>query len=177
MCLQELDWMAGMSGIDFNAKPLLIFLIERLIWFFYHYLQLCSYPLWCLQKTLFIGQEEEFFLGFIFLVENHFELQLIVNFQMYPVGLRLDHVVLLKCNDRLRRLYENKLIYVPRQYFCGFVDFLMTDVYIFFFSLYMYFCRWNFFGFWARRHFHRFYRNLFSFMRMDCMSSLHFNAD
>ena len=24
-------WMAGMSGFDFNAEPLLIFLIERLI--------------------------------------------------------------------------------------------------------------------------------------------------
>ena len=93
---------------------------------------------------------------------------------MHPVGLRLDHVVLLKCNDRLRRLYENKLIYVPRQYFCGFVDFLMTDVYIFFFSLYMYFCQWNFFGFWARRHFHRFYRNL---QGLQVKGSLYFNAD
>ena len=117
--------MDSMSGSDFIAEPLWIFLI--LLKDLSHFFAIIfGFVAILFRKTLFIGQEEEFFLGFIILVENHFKLQLIVNFQMHPVGLKLDHVVLLKCNNRLRRLNENKLIYVPRQYF------LMTDVNIFF---------------------------------------------
>ena len=50
-------------------------------------------------------------------------------------------------------------------------------VYFFLLTLHVFFCQWNFLGFWARRHFHCFYRNLFSFIRMDWMGSLYFNAD
>ena len=94
------NWMDSMSGSDFIAEPLWIFLI--LLKDLSHFFAIIfGFVAILFRKTLFIGQEEEFFLGFIILVENHFKLQLIVNFQMHPVGLKLDHVVLLKCNDRL----------------------------------------------------------------------------
>ena len=72
------NWMAGMSGFDFNAETLLVFLIERLIWFFAIIFSFVSILFGVFRKP----------------------------------WLRLLHLNFLKCNDRLRRLNENKYTYM-----------------------------------------------------------------
>ena len=95
-----------------------------------------SNPLWCLQANIieifFLIVEEEDFLYFPFILEVEalsMSSRSLFNLQMHPVGLRLDHVVALKCIDQLGRLNENRYINVYLDIiFCEFIFFFMTDV-------------------------------------------------
>ena len=100
----------SISSLDFRPEEpfLSVFLIKRL--FFCH-------PLWSLQATLLlIGGEKDFL--FPIAVES------LLMSSSGPGSLL----------EVTRKLNGNWFIYVPWHYFCEFIYFLMTDVYIFFLS-------------------------------------------